>query len=132
MRTLSSIYAKWLADSRENGHQSAGVDLWKDPVRIGEGDKEKASLLCKAMSTANPYLTKRTVCDGNIEEIDERRWWPLALSTRSQCPSWLSQNDQPAAWLREKALPTSKYQMPSMYFEHDGIAPFWNIGNPGE
>ena len=110
----------------------AGVNLWKDPVRIGEGDKEQSSLLCKVMSTANPYHTKRALCDGNIEEIDERRWWPLALSTRSECPSWLSQNDQPAAWLREKALPTSKYQMPSMYFEHDGIAPFWNIGNPHE
>ena len=108
-----------------------GVDLWKAPARLGTGDRKESSILCKALWKANPYLTRRNVCDGNIADIDERRWWPLNFSSK-RCPAWLLQNRSLSEWLEIPTPRMSIYEMPSIFFGHDGIGPFWNLGNPDQ
>lgn len=87
-----------------------GLDIWK----------LDNSALCRACVYAIPYFRNRTECDGNIKAVDMRRWWPLWWNARQHCSSH-SQNPD---------LPDDKYDMPTLYFQHDGIAPFWNLGSP--
>jgi hypothetical protein len=108
------------------GH-SVGRNLWHIHMMKNE------SALCRAARYAVPSYRNRTICNVNSPVENVERWWPLLVDARNYCPS-LQGNEShwPASWflLPVSQPPIDPYEMPSMYWPHDAIAPFWNLGLP--
>ena len=106
---------------------------WDFRASLGDWN-EGPSLLCHAMEKTNPLSSARPICKGDTGDvrlegrIDEKRWWPLTTALRRHCNVT---SFTPSRWIENQTFPKSAYDMPSLYFEHYGIAPFWNLGTPG-
>jgi len=116
---------------------SIGLNYYDPKIAKGirrGNENEDISLLCHAMTNTNPLSSGRPVCEGDIGDvgnddgIDQKRWWSLTIPLRRHCDVT---RFSPPSWLESQTFPTSPYVMPWHYFEHDGIAPFWNLGIPG-
>jgi hypothetical protein len=94
-------------------------------------DKKGESGLCRAVRYAIPYFRKRNKCKEGSEAENVERWWPLIVDAKHHCPSLLRDPGLILQdWFPSGAVlpPSNPYDMPSMYYAHDGVAPFWQLG----
>ena len=86
------------------------VDLWKYESSNGTGLIRGAEWMVKQMGKRWPYK--------QIEEFDNHRFYPIWFTSQKHLQTAPNQFN----------LPDSKYLIKPVFFPHDGIRPFWNIG----
>jgi hypothetical protein len=112
-RTITAHYTCFNFQSWINLAEIASrynVDLWKYESSNGAGLIKGAEWLVKRMGKRWPYK--------QIEEFDPDRFLPIWYA---------SQKHLHTAPIHLK-IPESKYHVKPVFFPHDGIKPFWNIG----
>ena len=110
-----------------------GADVWGYSFKLGSEvatSDRTHSALCRAFESTIPYFRDRDVCKGNKKKVDHKRWWPLWMEAKTNCPYL---NDRPLVtptWLDADSVPppSSPHAMISMYQSAAAIAPFWNLG----
>uniref|UniRef100_A0A8J9S266 Alginate lyase domain-containing protein n=1 Tax=Phaeodactylum tricornutum TaxID=2850 RepID=A0A8J9S266_PHATR len=110
--------------------EKIGLNYWK---RFADSDApNKETALCRAVRYANPYLSRRAVCPGNIDGIDARRWQPILLDALHHCPmlDYKSTSGQNNVLIPPELIdpPLNHYEITGLFNMSDGIGPFWNLG----
>ncbi len=90
-----------------------GVDLWRYSTPEGAGLKSAANWLLNHAGKPWPYE--------QIDSFDEERYLPI----------WYAAREKFGADFEGFRLASSLYTVKPLYFPHDGIRPFWNIGSYG-
>lgn len=103
------------------------VNLWT--VRWSSNGE---SVLCKAIEFALPMYNNGGDCSGNIRNENQKRWWPIFVEAKRNCPN-LAKTAAPnknntSTVTFDMMPPEDIYEMPNRYYQHDGIAYFWNLG----
>uniref|UniRef100_A0A8J9X2D6 Alginate lyase domain-containing protein n=1 Tax=Phaeodactylum tricornutum TaxID=2850 RepID=A0A8J9X2D6_PHATR len=123
---LSFTLQGWVTMARMS--ETIGLDYWNQY----QSNASKESLLCRAMSFANPYLRRREKCSGDIHDDDITRWWPLLFASSQHCPNLKTghQSREVSSWIPNKLRnpDLDRFKMPHLYKHSYGIAPFWNLG----
>lgn len=106
--------------------EAVGRNLWE----YKSTPYARKPTMCRMMRYAIPYFTKRSICAGNNNMEDERRWLPLLQDTRNHCPNLEGRDTFWNAWQDPSIGPpgNTAFDMPSIFDRRDGIAPFWNLG----
>lgn len=127
----------WSILARMASSITTNVELWEYYL-----DHRRQSLLCRIAATTIPYFSNRAVCNNNGQDKlpNPQRWWPLIQDARSHCPSLQSTKISIPHWIQQQqreqqnttflSIPASSYAMRPNHL--DGVAPFWNFGNPNE
>ena len=90
-----------------------GVDLWSYSTPEGAGLKSAANWLLNHAGKPWPYE--------QIESFDEERYLPI----------WYAAREKFDTDFEAFRLADSIYAVKPLYFPHDGIRPFWNVGSYG-
>ncbi len=90
-----------------------GVDLWNYSTPEGAGLKSATRWLLDHAGKPWPYE--------QIDKFDDERFLPI----------WFAARERFETSLDVAPLATSPYEVKPLYFPHDGIRPFWNIGSYG-
>jgi glycosyltransferase involved in cell wall biosynthesis len=112
-RTITAHYVCFNYQSWINLAEIASrynVDLWEYECSNGAGLIKGAEWIVKHMGKAWPYK--------QIEEFDYDRFLPIFFAAEERA----------RIKLNIKNFPKSKYKVKPIFFPHDGIRPFWNIG----
>ena len=91
-----------------------GIDLWQYTSKDGGSLKKAAQWLLKLSRCSWPFE--------QIEVFDEQRFYPITILAQSHV----------AGLAEETPLPDDPYAMKSIFFAHDGIRPYWNLGQKRE
>lgn len=88
-----------------------GVDLWDYTAPNGAGLKQGARWLLSHMGKTWPFK--------QIDEFDNDRFYPIYFSAKN----YIDVTQDVAVDLK------NAYDVKPIFFPHDGIRPFWNLGN---
>jgi hypothetical protein len=110
--------------------EKIGLNYWK---RFADSDVPSAeTALCRAVRYANPYLSHRGVCPGNIDDINVRRWQPILVDALHHCPMLDHEltSGHHSVLIPPELIdpPLNHYEIPGLFNMSDGIGPFWNLG----
>lgn len=86
------------------------------------------SALCRAATFAVPFYSGRDKCKTESPAENLERSWPLLQDARRFCPSFLNKEIALPKWSPEGSVlpPSSVYEMPPFYSQHDAILMYWN------
>lgn len=102
-----------------------GRTLW-DQFKNDDG----ASIMCRAAEFSIPYYRNRPVCKPGSDIDNIERWGPLLQDARNYCPTLAHKDSHWPAWypLDAPEPASHPFDMVNIFYPHDGIAPFWNLG----
>lgn len=113
--------------------ESVGHNLWNEFTQRKADGTSGSSIMCRAARFSIPFYRNRPVCKPGSDIDNVQRWQPLLQDARNYCPTLINKDKVwPVEWFPNDAQPPPQhaYDMPSVFYPHDGIAPFWNLGLP--